>query len=468
MIYIFVEKIIKQKKDMKYNISNLGYIDKATIELGDLTVICGLNNTGKTYLSYALWGFLKTWIKYSEFKFIEEYFREYSEKGTIKIDLTKHEKDIQSSLNSIAEKYEKNIQSVFNISEDSFSKTKFGITDEKFKISYDTYFENKISYNNEYELVVSKKENSSIVELNVLSEKQEQLVLPKSIFINILSTFISSNYFKRFPRPFIITSERTGISLFLKELDFNKNDLINGILKKQNLKEHDMLDFLFNRVSRYAEPIKSNVDEIRQLSQSSKSFIAKNTENEDYKEIIRLWNNIIQGTYKVTENEIFFVPKKETNRDKIVLPIYASSSAVKSLLLLDVYIRNIAQQGDILFIDEPELNLHPENQRKLADLFARLANIGLKIFITTHSDYLMKELNNLIMLSKVQDKESLFKKYKYNNLSAIDKQKIRAYVTESHSVIPIEVTDDGLETDIFDATALLMNQAGDDIYYSNK
>jgi predicted ATPase len=456
---------------MKFKINNLGYIDNATIELGDLTVICGFNNTGKTYLSYALWGFFKTWIKYSEFKFLEDYFRIYSDKGTVKIDLKKHEEEIQMALNTIAEMYGKNIQAIFNISDDLFKNTKFGITDENLKITYDTNFENKISYNNEYELVISKKENSSIVELSILSEIQAPLVLPKSIFINIFSTFISSNYYKNLlPRPFIITSERTGISLFLKELDFNKNDIINKILKKQNLKEHDMLDFLFNRVSRYAEPIKSNVDDIRDLSRlsKSKSFLMKEPDNNDYKEIMKLWNNIIQGSYKVTENEIFFVPKKEINREKIVLPIYASSSAVKSLLLLDVYIKNIAQKGDILFIDEPELNLHPENQRKLADLFARLSNSGIKIFITTHSDYLMKELNNLIMLYKIQDKENLLKKYKYDTLSAIDKQKIKAYVTEDHQVIQIEVTDNGLETEIFDATALLMNQAGDDIYYSNK
>jgi predicted ATPase len=43
-------------------------------------------------------------------------------------------------------------------------------------------------------------------------------------------------------------------------------------------------------------------------------------------------------------------------------------------------------------VDEPELNLHPENQRRVARLFARLINLGIKVFITTHSDYIVKEL----------------------------------------------------------------------------
>ena len=45
---------------MKFCVSNLGPINKAEIELGDLTLICGKNNTGKTYLTYAFNTFLDT------------------------------------------------------------------------------------------------------------------------------------------------------------------------------------------------------------------------------------------------------------------------------------------------------------------------------------------------------------------------------------------------------------------------
>ena len=46
---------------MKFRFKNLGPIKEADLELGDLTVIAGRNNTGKTYLAYALYGFLKRW-----------------------------------------------------------------------------------------------------------------------------------------------------------------------------------------------------------------------------------------------------------------------------------------------------------------------------------------------------------------------------------------------------------------------
>ena len=51
-------------------------------------------------------------------------------------------------------------------------------------------------------------------------------------------------------------------------------------------------------------------------------------------------------------------------------------------------------------IDEPELNIHPENQRHIARLLARLVNAGLRIVISTHSDYIVREFNSLLMLGQ--------------------------------------------------------------------
>ena len=46
---------------MKISVKNLGVLKQAEFELGELTLICGGNNTGKTYATYALFGFLQHW-----------------------------------------------------------------------------------------------------------------------------------------------------------------------------------------------------------------------------------------------------------------------------------------------------------------------------------------------------------------------------------------------------------------------
>ena len=43
---------------LKIRLKNLGILKYAEFSLGDLTLICGKNNTGKTYAAYALYGFL--------------------------------------------------------------------------------------------------------------------------------------------------------------------------------------------------------------------------------------------------------------------------------------------------------------------------------------------------------------------------------------------------------------------------
>ena len=89
-------------------------------------------------------------------------------------------------------------------------------------------------------------------------------------------------------------------------------------------------------------------------------------------------------------------------------------------------------------VDEPELSLHPENQRRIARLFARLANIGVKVFMTTHSDYIVKELNTLIMLN--HDKPHLKKVAKengYQKSELISVDQVKLYVAEEQ-LMPLE------------------------------
>ena len=46
---------------VRFRFKNIGPVREAELELGDLTVVAGRNNTGKTYIAYTLYGFLKSW-----------------------------------------------------------------------------------------------------------------------------------------------------------------------------------------------------------------------------------------------------------------------------------------------------------------------------------------------------------------------------------------------------------------------
>ena len=130
------------------------------------------------------------------------------------------------------------------------------------------------------------------------------------------------------------------------------------------------------------------------------------------------------------------------------------------------YLENQAQPGDLLMIDEPELNIHPKNQRKIARLLASLVNAGLRIVISTHSDYIVRELNNLLMLS--QDDGKLREKYEYSRRRNSESQsRYPRTCSTIKDIKPFEISpEDGIYATTFDAVIEALNRVNDDIYYS--
>jgi hypothetical protein len=79
----------------------------------------------------------------------------------------------------------------------------------------------------------------------------------------------------------------------------------------------------------------------------------------------------------------------------LIVQMNASASFIRSMAGLDLYLRNVPNH-DVVVIDEPEMNAHPEAQLKLVELFAIMANQGRHVIITTHSPYFVDHLNNLM------------------------------------------------------------------------
>ncbi len=94
---------------MKLKIKNLGYLDVADVEIGDLTIVSGKNNTGKTYINYAIFGFLKNWKNLCDFSIHKEHIEELMNIGYCKIDLRTYENQISEVLNKAYKRYSKSI-----------------------------------------------------------------------------------------------------------------------------------------------------------------------------------------------------------------------------------------------------------------------------------------------------------------------------------------------------------------------
>ncbi len=79
-----------------------------------------------------------------------------------------------------------------------------------------------------------------------------------------------------------------------------------------------------------------------------------------------------------------------------------TSSMVSELAPLVLYLRGLVNPGDTLIIEEPEAHLHPGAQADMAVILARLVRAGVRVIITTHSDWLLQEIGNLIRVGELE------------------------------------------------------------------
>ncbi len=459
-------QLMNECEKMKIKVKNLGVLKQAEFTLGDLTIICGGNNTGKTYATYALFGFLYHWRQMFSININNDLIEQLLTDGVINLDIQEYVKQIDQIVDQGCQAYTQLLPRVFATQTDQFKRTEFHVNLENQYISLTTELNKKMSSGEVSFFSFTKSKESTELVITLLVEK-EKVKISTGILINIIADLVKGIIFAQiFPRPFIASAERTGVAIFHKELSFARNRLVEELGEADinvNLRERLLKDY-----QDYALPIKTNIEFIRQIETIIKknSFIAEN-----YPDILEDFADIIGGEYTVTRNdELYYLPKGK----RVKLSMDESSSAVRSLLDIGFYLRHEAKIGDLLIIDEPELNLHPENQRRVARLFARLVNLGIKVFITTHSDYIIKELNTLIMLN--HDKPHLKRiaqEEGYRTEELISSENIKVYIAEEaeiqlegkkgktkcQTLTPAEINPElGIEARSFDTTIETMNR----------
>ena len=91
--------------------------------------------------------------------------------------------------------------------------------------------------------------------------------------------------------------------------------------------------------------------------------------------------------------------------------LHQVSSMVSEIAPLVLYLKYFVL-GDLFIIEEPESHIDAENQRRLARAIAMLVNA----LITTHSDFFVGQLNNLLLLSEVSGRRRAARKYAANEV----------------------------------------------------
>lgn len=108
------------------------------------------------------------------------------------------------------------------------------------------------------------------------------------------------------------------------------------------------------------------------------------------------------------------------------IPLTSAASSVKELSPFLFYLKNWSEWNFSYCIEEPEAHLHPSMQMDLADLIAACRNKGMLFQMTTHSDYFILRINQLLRIGmlKREDPE------RYREFQTQNKLNHRFYLNE--------------------------------------
>jgi len=248
---------------------------------------------------------------------------------------------------------------------------------------------------------------------------------------------------------YFFPAERSGAVLFYKQLFQSGNDILRKFELSRDVN-------ILKDVSNYPEPINEYMKFL------NRNFEDRN-ETEIYKNVFVNIEDIIDGEILVRDDKILYKNKKDFE-----LEMGLVSSTVKTLVGFYLYIKYCAKKGDIIFIDEIELNLHPRNQLALIKLFNILTKYGIKFIVSTHSPLIMQEINNMILYEEKKKNSNIEKvniEYNVNQNYGIDKDDINVWFLNDGTVNELKVDEEGVETSTFNKVVAKMNNFYQDLYF---
>ena len=148
-------------------------------------------------------------------------------------------------------------------------------------------------------------------------------------------------------------------------------------------------------------------------------------------EFCALMEDILEGDVSYDGERFMY------NRHTTAIPLSAAAASIRELAILSMIAERTDLANMVVLFEEPEAHLHPAKQRAMADALSLMNTFGTYIQVTTHSDYLLRRLNELIKLQKIRERlndeneyEKICKTIGINPFFSFDYNRMGAYLLE--------------------------------------
>ncbi|MDE6497137.1 MAG: AAA family ATPase [Muribaculaceae bacterium] len=454
----------------KLAVHNLGVIRQAPIDLSkSLTIVCGPNGSGKTYLSYIAYAMCNPMLgPYALLS--DDEVKSLLDQEPVSINFDKDAIIAFRSmrLSSIKEQ----LSEIFGISSaqanDLFPDFEL-IPEENEQTYLDRVIAKEFSQDftlNGLHCRITKESGPSAV-IQFLKVYGNRSILEKNLKLTLMPIIMQMIFGTGIFRPLMLPVERSSIFTFAREIANSRSRLVQSIRRltssNTNLDANLFSELINEQASLY--PLALN-----QLFSLSSDMTRVEKMEGDFGELAdEIEHSLLHGNLSVSEQgDVVFSPDGSGKK----LPMVMGASIVKTLSNLVFFLRHMLSRGDLLIIDEPEINLHPQAQVAMARIIAQMVNHGLRVMVSTHSDYMIREFNNLIMLgNKSEAMEALATRLGYSSdmpLAAQDVAVEAMKFEEDGRIVGrmIPVDRNGVEIAAIDVVTNLLNEVSDEIYFT--
>lgn len=439
------------------HVKGLGKIKETSITVAPLTLFVGDNNSGKSYLMELLYTLLN--IRFYAHKY--DMCMESIEYQACADEVVKYMNDCHDKgkfLWKISEASQKNFEGllnkILNKNAEKLSRRAFNenVPIEWLSIEFPHKVQRKIQF--------SYQEDEDEAAYFIRPSNYNRARLRKngkatnvSFFVGFLLEYMLKQDFKKtsMDDALYLPSSRTGFLLTYKSLiNASLSDTYDDgeTVRTQGKLTRPCSDFLKNLARISPE---GKTDKFAPIVQ----FIEK---------------EMVCGHVSLSGDTPQAAVRYRPRNQDIDLPMHLSSGVVTELAPL-LLLLGYHEPVHTIFMEEPEMGLHPKFQVLIAQAIIRIRNMGVAMFITTHSDNILQHINNMIKLNgkKTPRKEALMKKYGYDSLQdTLSKNDVAMYQFDTqegatYSIVhPLTCNDYGFEVPSFnDALRDLLQESRD-------